>query len=161
MTSALHSSHVCLGGWDGGADALGRADLGSVDAPWARLVRNQKERTCLFRNVCFDGAREGWVYFARGNEFQHAKRVRAAVDVWARGDFAQMGEISEDHSFALTHAALPASAEWQRVGERQSRPLYSTPVTTGVHPVHAIRATYWTSTGSTAAGLVPINPSPA
>ena len=112
MTSALHSSHVCLGGWDGGADALGRADLGSVDAPWARLVRNQKERTCLFRNVCFDGAREGWVYFARGNEFQHAKRVRAAVDVWARGDFAQMGEISEDHSFALTHAALPASAEW-------------------------------------------------
>ena len=39
--------------------------------------------------------------------------------------------------------------------------MYSTPVTTGVHPVHAIRATYWTSTGSTAAGLVPINPSPA
>ena len=46
---ARFSTHLCLGGWDAGADSAGRADLGSVDVPWARLARNQKERTCLGR----------------------------------------------------------------------------------------------------------------
>ena len=112
-----YSSHVCLGGWDAGADADGRADLGSVDAPWARLVRNQKERTCLFRNVCFDGKSSGsgsvgWTYYAQPHEFTGARRFRAGVDIWARGDFARMGEVSEDHTFALLRSAVPEHASW-------------------------------------------------
>ena len=114
------SSHFCLGGWDAGTDGTGIADLGSVDVPWARLQRNQKERTCVFRNVCYHagkhhagkGADLGWVYFAQRDEFRMSKRVRAGVDVWARGDFARMGDVSEDHSFALRHAAIPDGAEW-------------------------------------------------
>lgn len=111
---AIHSSHHCIGGWDVGADVNGQVDLGSVDAPWPRLVRNQKERSCLFRNVCFNGSAGAgsgsWVYFASDDELSAKTRMRAGVDVWARGDFGRMGEISEDHSFAIVRSAVPPAA---------------------------------------------------
>ena len=96
----LFSSHHCLGG-----ASSEEADLGSVDAPWSRLVRNQKERTCHFSNVCFDGQRQGWSYFADASEFVGSrKRFSAGLDVWGRGDFgfARAGPpASEDMSFRL------------------------------------------------------------
>ena len=112
MPSApVYSSHHCLGGWDAGHGAGGRANIGSVDAPYPRLTRNQKERTCLFRNVCFDGE-SGWLYHARPQEFQGAHRVRAAVDIWARGDFARSAGVSVDHTFAISRSAVPEHAQW-------------------------------------------------
>ena len=79
------SSHMCLGGWDANPNGAGGVDLGSVDAPWPQLVRNQKERTCVFRNVCFDG-RDGvrsWVYYAQNGEFAGARRVHPFGEVQA------------------------------------------------------------------------------
>ena len=107
----LFSSHHCLGG-----ASSEEADLGSVDAPWSRVVRNQKERTCQFTNVCFDGQRQGWSYFADTSEFVGSrKRFSAGLDVWARGDFgfARAGPpASEDISFRLHRRPLPARARF-------------------------------------------------
>ena len=107
----LFSSHHCLGG-----ASSEEADLGSVDAPWSRVVRNQKERTCQFTNVCFDGQRQGWSYFADTSEFVGSrKRFSAGLDVWARGDFgfARAGPpASEDISFRLLRRPLPARARF-------------------------------------------------
>ena len=107
----LFSSHHCLGG-----ASSEEADLGSVDAPWSRVVRNQKERTCQFTNVCFDGQRQGWSYFADTSEFVGSrKRFSAGLDVWARGDFgfARAGPpASEDISFRLYRRPLPARARF-------------------------------------------------
>ena len=109
----LFSSHHCLGG-----ASSDEADLGSVDAPWARIVRNQKERTCHFTNVCFDGQRQGpsWSYFADATEFVgNRKRFSAGLDVWARGDFgfARAGPpASEDMSFRLHRRPVPARARF-------------------------------------------------
>ena len=74
----MHSSHVCLGG-----TGVDEPDLGSVDAPWRRLARNQKERTCLFTNVCYDSAQAGWAYYADAHEFTSSERLRfsAGLDV--------------------------------------------------------------------------------
>jgi hypothetical protein len=109
---AVFSTHHCLGGWDGRPDATGvGVDLGSLDR--GGLHRNQKERTCLFSNVCFDRRGPGtWVYFATDDEFVGAQRVHAGVDVWARGDFAHSGSSAVDHTFELRRSALPLHAEW-------------------------------------------------
>ena len=110
---ALYSSHHCIGGWDSGVDGIGRADLGSVDISPVRLARNQKERSCLFRNVCFDSReRHRWVYFAKEDEFIGKTRVRAGVDVSARGGFGGNADVSEDHSFTVRRTSLPSSAQW-------------------------------------------------
>ena len=107
----VFSSHHCLGG-----ASSEEADLGSVDAPWSRIVRNQKERTCQFTNVCFDGQRQGWSYFADASEFVGSrKRFSAGLDVWGRGDFgfARAGPpASEDMSFRLHRRPLPARARF-------------------------------------------------
>lgn len=112
-----YSSHHCLGGWAIGINpaSLG-ADLGSVDAPLPHLIRNQKERTCLFRRVCVL-PRQGWTYFADDHsEFAQVRnRFRAVLDVSARGNFAQSDERSVDHSFALRRGVpVPANGPWLR-----------------------------------------------
>lgn len=112
MARPLLSSHHCLGGWDAGADAsTGGIDLGSIDAPLAQLTRNQKERTCLFRNVCYDARVQSWVYYTQ-REFRGRQRVRAGVDVWARGAFGHAQDISEDHRFLINRSSVPSSAAW-------------------------------------------------
>ena len=108
------SSHHCLGGWDAGSE-----DLGSVDGPWARLSRNQKERTCLFRNVCLQHG--AWTYFAaHGTDFPQTgtgHRFRSAVDIWARGNFAHSEERSVDHWFTLKRGSpVPFRSAWLRTG---------------------------------------------
>ena len=106
--SPRYSSHLCVGGWSVNGDA----DLGSVDVPQQLLARNAKERTCLFRDVCFRSRRDGqagqWVYFARQGEFRQRRRFTAGVDIWARGNFGNTAGISEDHSFALVREPLPS-----------------------------------------------------
>ncbi|KAL1503134.1 hypothetical protein AB1Y20_011196 [Prymnesium parvum] len=105
---ARHSSHRCLGAWDGGSEWHGGADLGTVDAPRHRLLRNQKERSCLFHHVCFDRRRRGWAYFARPAEFSSARSFPTGVDIWARGDFARAAALSVDHSFAVHRGGVPS-----------------------------------------------------
>ena len=113
MDTGVHrgSSHRCIGGWDVGVDASSTGtDLESVDAPFARLARNQKERTCLFRQVCFSNG--SWVYFAKGDEFRGQSRAQGGIDIWARGDFGHQADFSVDHTFALRHSPLPANVQW-------------------------------------------------
>ena len=117
----VFSSHRCVGGWDARTTDVSASntlvDLGSIDGPRLALLRNQKERTCVFRNVCFDGQTRNsqmgsWVYFARSDEFRSApKRVHANVDIWARGNFGNTDRISVDHHFELSRAAVPSSAD--------------------------------------------------
>ncbi|KAL3913565.1 MAG: hypothetical protein SGPRY_007938, partial [Prymnesium sp.] len=101
------SSHTCLGGWDGGSDQLGGADIGSVNAPPHRLLRNQKERSCLFRHVCFDAKKGVWTYFAPPGEFRAVGRFAAGVDIWARGDFSRASHFSVDQHFVV-HRGVPS-----------------------------------------------------
>ena len=110
----MHSSHNCLGGWDVQADSSnGAIDLNSIDAPWTQLARNQKERTCVFRNVCFDGRQRSWVYYAAAGEFRGMRQVRAAVDIWARGGFGHMEDVSIDHRFIVERSGgVPEGAQW-------------------------------------------------
>ena len=102
------SSHRCLGSTD-----IDEPDLSSVDAPWPRVLRNQKERTCVFENVCFDVRGDGWTYFADQHEFAASSRrraFRAGIDVWARGNFGRQGLVSEDLTFQLQRRPIPPRA---------------------------------------------------
>mgnify|MGYP004320876589 FL=1 len=86
MTAAGRwSDHRCLGAPDAGLD-IGGVDFGGSQT--RRLHRNQKERTCIFHNVCYDGALvdskpAGWTYFAHPDEFVGLDAFAAGVDVWA------------------------------------------------------------------------------
>jgi hypothetical protein len=103
------SSHYCLGGWDP-VPPTQSADLGSVDAPWSQLARNQHERGCLFRNICFTGS-GNWNYYASPDEFQEAETLRAGVDVWSRGGFGR-DLPPRDRTFHVVHGSLPEAAGW-------------------------------------------------
>ena len=115
MTAAGRwSDHRCLGAPDAGLD-IGGVDFGGSQT--RRLHRNQKERTCIFHNVCYDGALvdskpAGWTYFAHPDEFVGLDAFAAGVDVWARGDFGGNGNRSVDHTFRVRHASVPAHAEY-------------------------------------------------
>ena len=86
----------------------------SVDAARNRQLRNQKERTCLFRDVCFDRRKGGWYYFAPADEFLSVRGFEAGVDIWARGDFGRASAISVDHRFAVRRGGVPKTAEFFR-----------------------------------------------
>ena len=104
------SSHRCLGSTD-----IDEPDLSSVDAPWPRVLRNQKERTCVFENVCFDVRGDGWTYYADQHEFSTSSRrrtFRAGIDVWARGNFGRQGLVSEDLTFKVQRRPIPPRAAY-------------------------------------------------
>jgi len=107
----MRSSHHCLGGWDP-VPPTESADLGTVDAPWGQISRNQHERGCVFRNVCFRAGGE-WNYYAPLGEFEEVETLRAGVDVWSRGGFGR-NLPPKDQPFRVTHSALPAEVGWLR-----------------------------------------------
>ena len=107
MSASRHSSHFCLGGWDPGVDLRNGADIGTVDVAAGRLAANQKERSCLFRHVCFDKQQGGWHYFAPKGEFRARRSFSSGVDIWARGDFGRASGFSVDHRFTVHHNGVP------------------------------------------------------
>lgn len=105
----MRSAHHCLGGWDP-VSPTQSVDLGSVDAPWSQLSRNQYERGCLFRNICFTGSGD-WNYYASPGEFLEAETLRAGVDVLSRGGFGR-DLPPRDRIFRVIHGVLPEAAGW-------------------------------------------------
>lgn len=86
------------------------ADLGSLDAPLDQLARNQHERGCTFRNVCFTPSGD-WNYYAPPGEFEETTTLHAAVDVWSRGGFGR-GLPPKDRVLRVIHADVPETAGW-------------------------------------------------